>query len=259
MRFVLPAVLLLAALALAGCGADPSTATPVVIVVTATPGAPEAPAPTAIPPTVAPTDTTVPASATPDAAATAQVDALATVAAENEARAALAAAAQATQTEEARPTATPLVLPGIGGTLELNDWRISLAKMETRSQLVYSAIGQWYRPSGQFVLLWVDARNLANTSRTLRDTLLWGLEDDHKADYAEQWTDTSEKDQENLTQFIAREGRSPLYANVTPRGITHALLIFDVAADTQPAWFWVASQADNPPIAQFFDLRAPAQ
>src|SRR5689334_978311 len=105
MRFVLPGVLFLAALLLAGCGADTAlpTQTPVVLVVTATPASD--------PPTAIPTDTAVPASATPDAAATAAVLAQATVEAENAARAALAAAAEATQTEAARPTATPEVPP----------------------------------------------------------------------------------------------------------------------------------------------------
>lgn len=125
MRYVLPAVLLLAALILTGCGTDTPTATPIVIVVTATP---EPNPPTPVPPTAVPSDTPVPVTNTPDPAATAQAYKQATITAENAARATAVAQAQATQTqladvaaratvnaeiaatrtEEARPTQTPL-------------------------------------------------------------------------------------------------------------------------------------------------------
>jgi hypothetical protein len=236
---------LFATLILVGCGTDTPPQTAVVIVVTATPGVQNAS--TAIPPTPVLTNTTVLASAPPDAGATEQAFVAAT-----QTQVADAVAVPATATEEVPPT---VVLPSFGGTMDLNDWRISLAKMETRSRLVYDATGHAYRPSGQYILLWVDARNLANESRTLQDTLIWLLTDDHKADYREMWSNTDGTTQENVAQAISQEGRDPLYANVTPRGVTHTLLIFDVAADARPLWFWVASQAEDPPIAHAFDLR----
>jgi hypothetical protein len=109
--FLLSTTLLLALLA--GCGTDPPTQTPVIIVVTAT-AVPATPVPPAPP-------TAVPVPPTPDAAGTAQALAQATIAAEDQARATAAAQIYATQTQvaqqptiyaiqtrNAQPTQTPV-------------------------------------------------------------------------------------------------------------------------------------------------------
>jgi hypothetical protein len=157
-------------------------------------------------------------------------------------------------TSAAAPTATPL--PSFGSTIpNLNDWTISLAKMEHRDTLTWSEFGNRLAPSGVFWVLWVDAKNLRNESRGLEGTLEWELVDDHSAHYAE----ISEANPVSLAGFVRLQDRDALNANVTPRAVTHPLLVFDVAADAQPTQLLVKSAALFSGDQVVFDLTAEGQ
>jgi hypothetical protein len=218
MRRALAALLLLPLLA--ACGDSPPSPTPVVLVITATPlpatpiptitnpptpTAPPAPTHTPVPPTpppIPPTATAVPATATPVPTATPE------------------------------PTAT--TAPRMGIAVPVADWAITVRKVRSRDRLVYNSFGAAYIPSGKFWVISVDARNTTNSSRSWRDTLDAGVLDDHQAGYDEIWTTGTDETQTNMAHFAILEGATALYAAITPRGIGHFVLAFDVAADALP-------------------------
>jgi hypothetical protein len=167
---------------------------------------------------------------------------------------AIQATVVAQATSAAAPTATPR--PSFGSTIpNLNDWTISLAKMEHRDTLTWSEFGNRLAPSGVFWVLWVDAKNLRNESRGLQGTLDWELVDDHSAHYSE----ISAANPVSLAGFVRLQDRDTLNANVTPRAVTHPLLVFDVAADAQPVQLLVKSAALFSGDQVVFDLSTEGQ
>lgn len=120
--------------------------------------------------------------------------------------------------------------PGIGDTLTINDWSVSLAKIETRDTITWSNLGNSFKASGKFWVLWVDAKNEANESRSVEGTLQFSLVDDRGATY----NDLSSGNEAQMKAFAILEERDPLNANTTPRAATRPILVFDVAADAHP-------------------------
>jgi hypothetical protein len=150
----------------------------------------------------------------------------------------------------ATPTAPP---PGVGGTLSnFQDWTLSLAQMESRERLVYTALPNFYTPSGKFWFLWLDARNQANASRSLVDTVDSRLTDDHQATYVdfsegycEGTSATAAQDCTKMAAAALLEKRDRLDTATTPRALTHPILIFDVAADAVPAQLHIYRQGEK--------------
>jgi hypothetical protein len=122
--------------------------------------------------------------------------------------------------------------------------------MESRKVLTWSQFNNQLSPSGLFWVIWVDAKNLKNASRGLQGELEWVLVDDHGAQYAE----ISDANPVSVPEFVRLQGRDPLRSNVTPRAVTHPLLVFDVAADAQPVQLIVKSGALLSSDQATFDL-----
>jgi hypothetical protein len=153
------------------------------------------------------------------------------------------------------PTATPIPRPGIGSTLFVGDWQVSLAKMESRNTLVYdSYFNRSYGASGKFWLLWIDARNLGATSNSVQYGLDFTLLDDHGSYYSELYQGATAADKDNIGLAVRLLDRTPLYANITPRGLTHSLLLFDVSADALPTSLALRPHDGDQNSWQFFDL-----
>lgn len=259
MRLVLCALALVLAGLLVSCGDTPATQTPVVITVVVT-ATPEPATQTPIPPTPVPTPLSKAdqqataaaqslatqiaylATAGPQLTADAQVTATAQAivfAAREAGKTATAEAYGATVTAIALlPTQTPVLLPSFGDTVETLGWRISLAKMTSKKQVDQSDY-YYYEANGLYWLLYVDAANLENQSRTLENTIDWVLVDDHDAVYAERARDNPFTFGD-VAEYL---GRSALNYGVTPRGLTHPVLIFDVAADAKPAYLIIQRQS----------------
>ena len=125
---------------------------------------------------------------------------------------------------------TAVALPGIGGTASVNGWTFKLTKMENRPLIEWSDFGNAFKPSGKFWLLWLDARNDENTSRSLASTITFRLLDDHKAEYKE----LSDANAFSMSEFARLQHVDALSAGATPRAVQHVITVFDVASDTQP-------------------------
>jgi hypothetical protein len=142
-----------------------------------------------------------------------------------------------------RPTPAPTPrLPTFGDTITLDGWVISLARMETRPRLVI-AKNQAVVPQGHFYLLWVDARNTRAAAGTLQSSFTWQLQDTQYGVSDELSPDNTAQ----VTPFLARESRMPLWTTVQPGALTHPLLIFDIPAETRPAELVIRSPGGGPP------------
>ena len=96
--------------------------------------------------------------------------------------------------------------------------------------MAWSEFGNEVSASGTFAVIYLDATNTENATRSLAETFRFSLDDDHGAHYAE----LSDGNGMVAAGAAQQARRDPLTAAIVPRGTTHALLIFDVAADAAP-------------------------
>jgi hypothetical protein len=236
---VLLALALLCVLVVA-CGDAAPTQTPVIIVVTATP---QLATETAVPPSA----TSIPPSETPAPPTLAWDDLHATAVAWAEATRAVEAHATGTAyalhppppTAPPPPTPRPTSIPTFGDTQPIDAWTFSLAKMTgPHTEIEWTQYGNTLLCNGHCWYLYIDAKNTANQTRAL-SSLRFTLSDDHDAVYEE---DQAGVDVYTIQQFISLQGRKAIAFGVTPRDVTHSMLIFDIAKDALPAVLTVTSK-----------------
>ncbi|MDQ2806986.1 MAG: hypothetical protein M3Z04_08770 [Chloroflexota bacterium] len=147
-----------------------------------------------------------------------------------------------------RPSPTPTALPPLGfsQTATFAGWVLSLARMESRTRLVYTKAGDYYSTKGRFWLIWADARNTQNSTHSLDGDLQWQLRDDQGAVYVDLEQDAV-KGADTAVQLLGREA---LATAVLPRTLVHPLLLFQVAADAQPTEL-VITATDSDAVLRF--------
>lgn len=128
------------------------------------------------------------------------------------------------------PAPTPLPPQTFSQTATFAGWVLSLARIESRTRLVYSAAGDYYSTRGRFWLIWADARNTQNSTHSLADDFQWQLRDDQGAVY----TDLAQGEVKGADMAVQLLEREALATAVLPRTLVHPLLLFQVAADAQP-------------------------
>jgi len=131
------------------------------------------------------------------------------------------------------PSPTPTALPPLGfsQTATFGGWVLSLARIESRTKLVYSRAGDYYSTKGRFWLIWADARNTQNGTHSLAGDFQWQLRDDQGALYA----DLTQADTKGVDVAVQLLDREALDTAVLPRTLVHPLLVFQVAGDAQPS------------------------
>jgi hypothetical protein len=129
-------------------------------------------------------------------------------------------AAQAAQPTKAAiaPTSTPV--PGLPTTRALDEWEITVARAENRNPLGRGS------PSGKYWLIFLQAHNMRNASRSLWDSLDFELVDSRGAKY--------DYSSDPSLVLFSTDGRDDLTRVIAPRGSTDTTLLFDVAADASP-------------------------
>ncbi|HYP40511.1 MAG TPA: hypothetical protein VEX13_09135, partial [Chloroflexia bacterium] len=132
----------------------------------------------------------------------------------------------------ATPIPTPTPVPGIGGTVNnWNGWTVGLAIMNARQQINNPQTGVSYAPSGTFWLIWIDARNDGDATRSLGQTVDFLLKDNNGNLYTELSGHGTGRDTREIARIF---GRDYLNARVAPGGVTRTLLVFDVPSGATP-------------------------
>ena len=141
-------------------------------------------------------------------------------------------------TSQTQVALTPV--PRVGSTVEVAGWVITLTQVEQNDEQ------QFYKPSGKFWLLYIEANNGKNESRSLKESIDFNLLDDRGATY-----DELSKDHGGL---LGVEGHGQLNELITPRGHTNPVLVFDVASDATPKELVVKDNALLSSGEAHFDL-----
>ncbi len=146
------------------------------------------------------------------------------------------------------PSPTPTALPPLGfsQTATFGGWVLSLARIESRTRLVYTKAGDYYSTKGRFWLIWADARNTQNGTHSLAGDFQWQLRDDQGAVY----TDLEQDDVQGADVAVQLLDREALATAVLPRTLVHPLLLFQVAADARPTEL-VITATDSAAVLRF--------
>jgi hypothetical protein len=126
-------------------------------------------------------------------------------------------------------------VPTYGETTTISDWSVSLAKLTGPiTKLYWTDYGNYLISNGHFWVVYFDAKNTYNGTRTLDSTLDFTLYDDHGASYPN--VGSGIYNTYEMGEYAQRQGRDGLEYGVTPRDIAHPLLVFDIATDSVPAF-----------------------
>src|SRR5262249_37165861 len=93
--------------------------------------------------------------------------------------------------------------------------------------------GDSYIAMGVLWLVYLDVRNQAQATQALGNTISWTLYDsDHGTFYHEMGS--FKQYAMNMQEFAILQGRDSQGDDISPAGITHSVLVFDVPATTHP-------------------------
>lgn len=137
------------------------------------------------------------------------------------------------------PTSTPL--PGVGSTLTMSGWVISLGSVTSRPTLELPKQNTTLQPDYRYVLVAIDARNQQTRAHSLAADFDWSIRDDNDRVYDPVPTDRFPI----LNTFIRQEQRDPLGQAVAPQALAHPLLVFDVPAGAPGLQLVIRSLADH--------------
>jgi hypothetical protein len=153
----------------------------------------------------------------------------------------------------AQKTTPPTPVAGgneiLGTTVSLNGWDITLKRVQLRQCVTYrDPEGKTRVEKQPHYMVWVDALNNSDATRSLRRTIVWSMhtEGDHTY-YAR-----LDQDQEtSLTgTWVEGEGREYLSLDIVPGDTTHPLLAFRTYS-FKPLTLMVSTVEARPQVVAF--------
>jgi len=119
----------------------------------------------------------------------------------------------------------PKAMPGIGDTVNVGDWEVTVDKVESAKEIEWSGFGNKEAAKGKFILVYVNVRNVSNKTSSV-NSFDYQIADSADARY-KAWTEFA---------YFAYAGNlkmTKFNEEIPPRSSSKLLAMFDVAEDAK--------------------------